>query len=139
MQSKADRARTKNDAARIRADYFRWHQGEMRQKLTEVAEREGLKMVVIDAAWTSRTCHVCETVWEEDSGTYGRVTRDRFCCSCGYEGHADHNAAINIARRGIEHHHDPTKFVLDKNGKSPLLGKKARENRKIGVQPSAAK
>jgi len=61
-----EEARTRSEAAKMRASFFRGHQGEMREKLRGVGEREGFKVVEIDPAWTSRTCHRCGRVWKRD-------------------------------------------------------------------------
>lgn len=51
----------------------------------------------VPAAYTSQTCSVCGTV---DAGA--RESQAVFACrSCGYTGHADVNAAINIAQCDI--------------------------------------
>jgi len=112
MHGRADRSATKSEAAKIRASYFRWHQGAMREALKSVAEREGLRHVEINPAWTSRTCHECGVIHKK-TGMYapsgapesekqvGRVSAELFACTCGYRGQADHNAAINIAKLGL--------------------------------------
>lgn len=126
MHRRAD-SRTRSEAARIRASYYRWHQGQIRDQLKKVGAREGLTVVEINPAWTSRTCHVCgleyrERDWikfppKEGEVAFGRIELRTFKCSCGYEGHADHNAAINIARRGIANLVDMEKW----NPRIPLF------------------
>jgi putative transposase len=46
------------------------------------------------AAWSSMICHKCGETMERDDRL---VT----CPACGYEGHSDDNAAVNIARRAM--------------------------------------
>ncbi len=70
--------------------------GRFGELLTYKAERAGGKVVRVDPKHTSQTCSVCGAV-----DAANRRTRDQFTCSsCGHCGCADHNAAINIARRG---------------------------------------
>lgn len=88
--------------ARQRRRWLQWHQGTLRQLITQKAEREGLWVREVNPAYTSRTCHACGTVWKAPKDGYGRVSQGVFRCSCGCEEHADRNAAINIARRGLE-------------------------------------
>ena len=55
----------------------------------------GVKYVV--AGGTSQTCSACGHRDKEN-----RKTQERFACTaCAYEGHADVNAAVQIARRGV--------------------------------------
>ena len=61
--------------------------------------------VGVDARHTSQRCSECGQHPKDDETTehlqHGRVTRDRFICPlCGYEAHADINAARNILSLG---------------------------------------
>lgn len=132
MHARADNF-TRKEAAEYRKNFMRMHSGEMRKQLMEVFEKAGIKCIAVDPAWTSRTCHECKTIWKRDfmrnplqegENAYGRVTQDTFVCECGFKGNADRNAAINIARRGIEHHHDESRWKVPSNHRSLLLGKK---------------
>ena len=59
------------------------------------AERVGIKVKYVDSAFTSQTCSKCGYVDKEN-----RITQDKFeCKKCGFTLNADHNAAINIARK----------------------------------------
>ncbi len=70
--------------------------GRFKELLTYKAERAGGKVITVDPKHTSQTCSACGAV-----DATSRRTRDQFTCrSCGHIGCADHNAAINIARRG---------------------------------------
>lgn len=118
--------------AKSRTDYFRWHQGLLHEKYKHVAAREGMQVVEVNPAMTSRTCPDCGKLWDK-TGIYtpkgvsrrpeppevrakvstarvtawgdlsryefGRVTLDRFVCTCGCDKPADYIAAVNIARR----------------------------------------
>lgn len=62
------------------------------------AEERGLRLVEVAPQYTSQTCPCGVT--DPDS----RLSRDTFqCMACGYEEHADLNAAHMIALRGLEY------------------------------------
>ena len=146
MNQRADRAATRSEAAKIRTEYFRWHQGEFRAKFEHACAREGLLCYPVAAQWTSRTCHKCGLIWKThglhvkadapaaDRAT-GRYDLRHFRCSetathpdgkkgCGYEGQADHNAAINIARLGLRAHNGEVEPEI-----APVRGRR----KKLGV------
>ncbi|QUX27653.1 transposase [Nocardiopsis akebiae] len=60
------------------------------------ARRTGSRIVEVDPAYTSQTCHPCGYVAAES-----RESQSVFCCGrCGHTAHADVNAAQNILTRG---------------------------------------
>jgi putative transposase len=69
-----------------------WQRRELRIAVENKAAVSGLRVAEVDPSYTSRTCSRC--------GLRGRRSRHRFVCpSCGYEQHADINAAHNIRLR----------------------------------------
>ena len=63
------------------------------------AVERGVRVEQVDPAKTSQRCLTCG---HTDRGN--RPTQDRFCCQqCGYENHADYNAAKNIAYDLLRH------------------------------------
>ncbi|NUW30385.1 transposase [Nonomuraea sp. SMC257] len=65
--------------------------------LSHKAESAGRELIAVNPANTSRTCAECGHCAREN-----RVTQAEFRCQqCGYEAHADVNAAINILRAGL--------------------------------------
>jgi putative transposase len=62
------------------------------------AQAAGVTFVEVDPAYTSQTCHACG--WVDKRNRRSQAVFE--CGRCGFVGHADHNAAINIAQRGIE-------------------------------------
>ncbi|NMM35392.1 MAG: IS200/IS605 family element transposase accessory protein TnpB, partial [Phycicoccus sp.] len=64
--------------------------------LTYKAEAAGVVIIPVDPAYTSQTCSGCGYM-----SRLNRPNQAEFACrSCGVLLHADHNAAVNIARRG---------------------------------------
>ena len=62
------------------------------------ARRAGVPLIQIDPRYTSQTCHGCGHRDQRN-----RPDQETFHCrSCGVVVHADHNAALNIAQRGVE-------------------------------------
>jgi transposase len=60
------------------------------------ASAAGVQLVLVDPAHTSQTCPVCGCLDRRN-----RPTQARFACvACGFAGHADHVAAVNVAVRG---------------------------------------
>ena len=93
--------------AGAREAYKVWHHGALRVAITQAAEREGLKVYEINPRNTSTTCSACGENYPKPKGggynkEFGRISQAKFKCECGFEDHADRNAAINIARRGLE-------------------------------------
>jgi transposase len=63
------------------------------------AEERGMTVETVNPAYTSQTCSRC--------GALGHRRRHRFSCTaCGYQAHADVNAAKNIRNRFIVLRHD---------------------------------
>jgi IS605 OrfB family transposase len=68
---------------------------EFRAALEAVAGQSGIKVVVVPAENTSRTCSRCGHIAKESR------KRSVFrCVKCGFVLNADRNASVNIARRG---------------------------------------
>jgi len=66
--------------------------------LSYKARRAGVPLVEVDPRYTSQTCNRCG-----HRDKRNRPDQETFCCrSCGVVAHADHNAALNIAQRGVE-------------------------------------
>jgi putative transposase len=73
--------------------------GQLVEQTLRVAKSHGTRVVMVDPRHTSQTCPACETI-----DPASRVTRSRYVCTqpgCGYTGHADTGAAINILNRGL--------------------------------------
>lgn len=61
------------------------------------ARRAGVPLVEVDPRYTSQTCAECG-----HRDKRNRPNQEIFCCRlCGVVAHADHNAARNIAQRGV--------------------------------------
>ncbi|MBB5867096.1 IS605 OrfB family transposase [Allocatelliglobosispora scoriae] len=75
-----------------------WSFHQLGEFLTYKARRAGVPLVEVDPRYTSQTCHRCG-----HRDKRNRVDQETFNCrSCGVVAHADHNAALNIASRGVE-------------------------------------
>lgn len=70
--------------------------GEIRQQLSYKAEWAGKRVIEVDPRFTSQTCQNCGSV--DGKNRRGQQFR---CLACGFETDADHNAAVNILRRGL--------------------------------------
>jgi IS605 OrfB family transposase len=71
-----------------------WAFYQLREFLTYKALAVGIPLVLVDPAYTSKTCHVC--------GTRGIRNGKHFkCTSCNWSGDADFNGACNIAFLGL--------------------------------------
>lgn len=73
-----------------------WPYAEIQEKIISKAQEEGIPVTMIDPRNTSMTCRKCGEV-----NPAMRSDRDFECWECGYEVHADVNAAINISK-GVE-------------------------------------
>ncbi|MHB8188687.1 MAG: RNA-guided endonuclease InsQ/TnpB family protein [Dermatophilaceae bacterium] len=73
-----------------------WAFAQLGAFLTYKAEGAGVVIIPVDPAYTSQTCSECGFV-----SRLNRPHQAEFACrGCGVLLHADHNAAVNIARRG---------------------------------------
>jgi putative transposase len=81
-----------------RAAVHTWAFAQLGTFLAYKAARAGVAFVQVDPAHISQTCHECGWVDKRK-----RRSQSEFVCGrCDFVGHADHNAAINIAARGVE-------------------------------------
>lgn len=75
-----------------------WSFHQLGSFLAYKARRSGVPLVEVDPRYTSQTCHGCG-----HRDKRNRPDQETFLCrSCGVAAHADHNAALNIAQRGVE-------------------------------------
>ncbi len=71
-----------------------WSYYQLQQMIEYKANKEGIKVFYVNAAYTSQTCSKCGHVSKEN-----RKTQSEFkCVECEYELNADYNASVNIAR-----------------------------------------
>ncbi|TXF10575.1 IS200/IS605 family element transposase accessory protein TnpB [Pelomicrobium methylotrophicum] len=87
---KPEKGRVRGKALRRRLAL--WQRGELHRAIENKAQLLGIAVAEVNPAYTSRTCSRC--------GLPGIRKRHVFRCpSCGYEAHADINAAHNIRLR----------------------------------------
>lgn len=72
-----------------------WSFHQLRSLLEYKAVDAGVPLVAVDPAYTSKTCHACGEIGHRDALKFS-------CTTCGFEGDADINAALNIAARGAQ-------------------------------------
>ncbi|WP_254922945.1 RNA-guided endonuclease InsQ/TnpB family protein [Rhodococcus sp. OK302] len=85
-------------AKKQRAQVHSWAYAQLRNFVTYKAEMAGVTVQVINPRNTSRTCSRCGFC-----DVRNRRSQAVFVCrECGWAGHADHNAALNIAALGHE-------------------------------------
>jgi putative transposase len=75
-----------------------WAFAQLGSFLAYKAKRAGVAFVEVDPAYTSQKCSACG--WVDKQNRRSQAVFE--CGRCGFVGHADHNAAINIASRGVE-------------------------------------
>jgi putative transposase len=81
-----------------RAAVHSWAFAQLGRFLAYKAKQSGVAFVEVDPAYTSQMCHACGWVDKRN-----RRSQSEFECGrCSFVGHADHNAAINIAARGVK-------------------------------------
>jgi putative transposase len=81
-----------------RATLHSWAFAQLGSFLAYKAKQAGVALVEVDPAYTSQTCSACGWVDKENR----RSQAEFDCRRCDFVGHADHNAAINIASRGVK-------------------------------------
>jgi putative transposase len=69
--------------------------GAFREMLAYKLPEYGGRLIEVPAAYTSQTCSACGVI-DADSRQDQRFE----CRACGHSAHADHNASLNILRRG---------------------------------------
>jgi len=86
------------DGEKKRTFLGKWTYYDLQQKIEYKAKEKGIEVKKINPQYTSQRCSKCGYI---DSNN--RVSRDKFVCqSCGYDTHADYNAAKNISLPNIE-------------------------------------
>lgn len=88
--------RTKTERRRSNS----WSFYQLRQFLTYKCIKFGVKLVLVNPAYTSKTCHICLHIHPVQGKSYrsGKTFR---CGHCGWSGDADLNGAINISVLGL--------------------------------------
>ena len=81
---------------RQRAKQHNWSFGQLRAFLAYKAQRAGVPVVFVDPRNTSKTCSRCGHVEKRNRRSQAEFS----CIRCGFERHADINAARNLAVRG---------------------------------------
>lgn len=71
-----------------------WAFYQLRQFIEYKAVREGVPVALVDPAYTSQECPICHHISKSN-----RNGSNFICDMCGFFGHADHVAAINIAAK----------------------------------------
>jgi IS605 OrfB family transposase len=74
----------------------RWSYAKCMIKIGSLCEVNGIELVKVSPAYTSQTCSSCGHV--DRTSRQGESFR---CTRCEYELDADHNAAVNIHKRGV--------------------------------------
>jgi putative transposase len=90
---------------KFRTKVGKWSFDQLRQFLTYKSLLNGVKLVSVPPAYTSKTCHVCYHIGN-------RVGKSFKCNNCGSDIDADFNASKNIALLGMNVSHPEIPSML---------------------------
>jgi len=90
---KGIRQKSREFGKNFRARFHSWPFDQFRQFLTYKSLAEGIAVVCVDSRYTSQRCSRCNHVYKPQ-----RKDNDFHCVCCGYQNHADLNAAYNISK-----------------------------------------
>lgn len=74
-----------------------WPFAMIQEKIMYKATEKGIPTMNVDPSYSSQTCRKCGSQDDEY-----RDSNEFYCMDCGYEVHADVNAALNIAKKGMK-------------------------------------
>lgn len=77
-----------------------WAFYQFRMFLTYKCVLHGVKLILVNPAYTSQTCHKCLHIHPEPGKSY-RQGKNYHCKHCGWKGDADYNGVKNIAALGL--------------------------------------
>jgi len=72
-----------------------WPRGELHRQIQYKAALEGVPIIKVNPAWTSKTCPVCGARRRD------RVGKDFVCLLCDWEMDRQHNAGLNILKSAL--------------------------------------
>jgi len=72
-----------------------WPRGEIHRQIEYKAALEGVPVIKVNPAWTSKTCPVCGARRRD------RVGKDFVCLMCDWEMDRQHNAGLNILKSAL--------------------------------------
>lgn len=84
---------SKRTGKKFRTKLGRWSFYQLRQFLEYKSKLNGVKLVIVNPAYTSKTCSVCHHIGNRQGKSFK-------CNNCGNNIDADINASINIAKLG---------------------------------------
>ena len=70
-----------------------WSFYQLREMLEYKAKLQGVKLIVVSAKYSSKSCNVCNKIGVRNGA--------KFSCSCGFEGCADGNASKVLRKLGV--------------------------------------
>lgn len=79
---------------KFRTKLGRWSFGQLRSFLEYKSALNGVKLVVVEPAYTSKTCSVCHHIGNRNNKSFK-------CNNCGHNEDADMNASKNMATLGV--------------------------------------
>ncbi len=94
-----------------RRQHHSWSFYDLGKKIAYKAQLAGVPVILVDPRNTSRTCPMCGCVDKRN-----RPNQSTFSCvQCGFSGHADTIAAVNIGRRAVVNQPNVSTEVLKDN------------------------
>ena len=98
----------------------------LRAALLNACRREGLEVRIVEAAYSTATCHACHATetWDQAANLIHR------CGTCGALWDQDHNAALNLLASGLP---APTKNQPDRPEISPAAEDRSQTEGKEAV------
>jgi IS605 OrfB family transposase len=93
---------------KFRSRVSKWNFADLRTKIEYKAKMAGIPVVLVDPAYTSQTCSQCHKIGSRNGESFK-------CPHCGFEAHADMNAARNISGRAVNHAEKSVKGHLAPN------------------------
>lgn len=100
-----------------------WNFSELEQILSYKAENVGKRVIKIDGRYTSQKCSKCEHIERSN-----RKLSEFHCKKCGFQLHADLNAARNIAQAGIS---GLSRLRVNQPIVAPMSSKRNNENEAV--------